>query len=62
MPGARSEKIVTIMFSAPKMDEKPRMVRPRMTRSMPFVGMNCRVESGTYIVQPVIGGPTMNAE
>ena len=47
MPGARSEKIVTIMFSAPKIDEKPRTVSPRIRRSTPCVGENSFVESGT---------------
>ena len=47
MPGARSEKIVTIMFSAPKIDEKPRTVSPRIRRSTPCVGENSFVDSGT---------------
>jgi len=33
IPGARSAKIVTIMLSAPKIDEKPRTVRLRSQRS-----------------------------
>src|SRR5438034_585124 len=52
MPGARSAKIVTIMFSAPKIDEKPRTVRLRSQRSWPWLGEYGNVESGTYDVQP----------
>ena len=47
IPGARSEKIVTIMFRAPKIDEKPRTVSPRIHRSTPWLGEYGSVASGT---------------
>ena len=47
MPGARSEKIVTIMLSAPKIEENPSTVRARIRRSTPGPGENSRVELGT---------------
>ncbi len=62
IPGARSAKIVTIMFSAPKIDEKPRTVRLSSQRSWPWLGEYGSVESGTYDVQPDAGGPTSSAE
>ena len=61
MPGARRAKIVTIMFSAPKIDENPRTVRLSSQRSWPWLGENGCVESGTYEVQPEEGGPTSSA-
>src|SRR5688572_1664155 len=62
IPGARREKIVTIMFSAPKMDEKPRIVRPMIHRSWPKPGENAFAEHGTYEVHPQAGGPTRKLE
>src|SRR5207302_5232450 len=61
-PGQRSAKIVTIMFSAPKIDEKPRIVRPRIQRFWPLPGENFSVDRGTYDVQPADGRPKANAE
>src|SRR5687768_17786392 len=52
MPGARSAKIVTIMFNAPKIDEKPSTVSERIHRSWPGPGEYSRPESGTYDVHP----------
>src|SRR5260370_38728830 len=61
MPGARSAKIVTIMFSAPKIDEKRGTVRLMSHRSWPWLGEYGSVESGTYEVPPDAGGPTSSA-
>src|SRR4051812_24612684 len=61
-PGQRSAKRVTIMFSAPKIDENPRIVSPRIQRSTPCPGENAFVESGTYDVQPAAGRPKMKLE
>ncbi len=54
-PGHRSAKIVTIMFSAAKIDEKPSTVRPRIQKSWPWPFEYSAVESGTYDVQPADG-------
>ena len=56
MPGARMLAIVTVMFSAPRIELSPvRWIR-KIQASVPLPGMYGPVESGVYEVQPASGG------
>src|SRR5205814_9501812 len=57
MPGARSVRIVVIMFTPPRMVPRPEIASPMIHMSAPTPGECCAFVSGEYANQPKSAAP-----
>ena len=57
MPGARMRKIVTMKFTAPRIELVPTRMTATIQRFMPGPGLYLRLLTGGYAVQPASAAP-----